>query len=590
MTEPDSNRWSKRIAFGLWSALPVTAMLFLFGPLLIYLPNSRMFSYMLPRVVAKFALPGAAAWLLAAVCLAMLPGRGRLRRQLAALTLAAAALLWLQAHVINWQYGVLDGRDIPWSGLAWRGWIDAAVWLAALLGAWRLADALARRLRAIALALLLLPALSLAVLLAQHPEALQAKNFMLFDESGRFRFSAERNAIVLITDGFQSDLFQELIDEDPSLARPLAGFTYFRNAVAGFPLTMPSVPFLLTGERYDNSLPFADFLRRAYRAPVSLLQALRRNGWRTDVMMEAGSSFDLDPALISNLRRGQVPLTNRQAGFLFDLGLFRHAPHFLKRVVYAGQRWRFARYLRDRRPAGSARLMAARNPLDGRPFSARELEELYDVRFLADLETGASASEPVPVFKFYHLDGVHPPLRMNERLAFASLRNSRRDWKRVGRGNLVILGACLDRLQRLGILREAVVFIVGDHGASLGQFGMRLPPGWAQTGGEVPETVRASGMPLVLAKLPGASGPLRTSDAPVSLGDVPATLLHALALPAPGESMFAIAETSPRTRRFSHFVWAPGDSGKAFLPPLTDYLVTGHSWLAASWRPATAGR
>lgn len=586
MNRLSGSSWPSRLLLAAWAALLPVCTLFLFGPMLIYLPNSQTFSYMLDRVPIKFVPVALLAWLALFAGLASLPQRFSLRQRLTALSLTVGVLLWLQAHLINWQYGVLDGRMIDWHALAYRGWIDGAVWLFGLLAAWILADKLLRHAAQVVVFIVLLQAFYVGILFIQHAEARQTKNFMLFDESVRFRFSASRNAVVLISDGFQSDLFQELIEQEPKLKETFSGFTYFRNALAGFPLTTPSVPYMLTGVPCDNSLPFADYLHAAYRAPTSLLQALRRSDWRTDILMDAGGSFDKDPALISNLKSGQVPLTNRQAGFLFDLTLFRHAPHFLKRIVYAGQRWRFLRYLRDSRLADGVRFAALRNPVTGRPFMKRALAELRDVNFLAAMDTEAAVACKEPVFKLYHLLGVHPPLLMNERLEYETMRNNRSDWKRLARGNLAIIGAFLDRLRRLGILDSTFIVIMGDHGASLGQFGLRLPTGWQQTTGKVAESVRAAALPLVLVKRPGENGLLQVNDAPVTLGDLPATLLQSLGIASPGVSMFTIDPSIQRQRRFSYFVWNPGDAGKPYLPPLTHYLVNGHSWLADSWSAA----
>src|SRR6185436_19727519 len=77
-------------------------------------------------------------------------------------------------------------------------------------------------------------------------------NHYSFDDSARFAFSPTRNVVILVLDTFQTDLFQELLDDDAGLAAKFEGFTYFRNAVGGFPSTAASVPLILTGQYYEN--------------------------------------------------------------------------------------------------------------------------------------------------------------------------------------------------------------------------------------------------------------------------------------------------------------------------------------------------
>ena len=83
---------------------------------------------------------------------------------------------------------------------------------------------------------------------------------------------------------------------------------------------------------------------------------------------------------------------------------------------------------------------------------------------------------------------------------------------------------------------------------------------------------------------PGSRGPVRTSDAPVSLGDVPATIAAELKMDGafPGLSLLANASPEDRTRHFagngSFFVETD------YLPQLTAWEVSGFSWLDASWK------
>jgi hypothetical protein len=98
------------------------------------------------------------------------------------------------------------------------------------------------------------------------------------------------------------------------------------------------------------------------------------------------------------------------------------------------------------------------------------------------------------------------------------------------------------------------------------------------------QSFKAIGIPLILVKRMHATGELRTSDAPVSLGDIPQTVVEELGLEAgfPGKSMFSVAEHEERERIYRAFVGPQEDV--EYLAPLYEYAVNGHSWDDTSWR------
>jgi hypothetical protein len=95
------------------------------------------------------------------------------------------------------------------------------------------------------------------------------------------------------------------------------------------------------------------------------------------------------------------------------------------------------------------------------------------------------------------------------------------------------------------------------------------------------------GLPLVLVKPIGATGTMKVSDAPVSLGDIPRTVISALGMKTafPGESM--LNPTLPAGRRRTVLKYDPASLHltNKYFPPLTEYVISGFSWVEDSWRP-----
>jgi len=562
--------------------------LFLFGPVQIYLPNSGLFPYMFGKVLWKF-LPAALIALIGIFAvIALLPNTFKLHRTVVALVVGVAALLWLQGNVILWNYGVLDGRDIQWSALRLRGVIDGLIWLVVIAGVLIKRDLVYNLAKKICFFLIIIQLLYSVLLIFQYPGALKTKHFTMLDDSEQFNFSKKKNVIVMIVDGFQSDLFQQTANRE-EFKNVFDGFTYYRNSLAGFPLTRASVPYILTGKQYDNTIPFNEFVETVYFTDSSLPFILKQRGFWVDILMDCGRCFIKDKSLISNLKEDTVPLTNGQAGYLFDLTLFKYLPHFAKQKVFNNQRWRFARYLKTGSNPKLDMMSRLTNPVTGKLFAKEALLELFDVKFLAAMMAEKKVQREMPGFKFFHLKGVHAPFRMDENLNYKEMTVTRPNWETLARGAVSLLDVFIKQLKELGIYDDTMIVFVGDHGHSLGQFGMGLLPGReeeAQQEGPVPRGIMGSGIPMILVKRFGETGPMKISDSPVSLADVPNTVLTELGISGEftGTAMFQVDPADTRSRWFNYFVWDQGSAVGKFFPPMTRYEVNGHSWLPGSWQ------
>jgi hypothetical protein len=102
----------------------------------------------------------------------------------------------------------------------------------------------------------------------------------------------------------------------------------------------------------------------------------------------------------------------------------------------------------------------------------------------------------------------------------------------------------------------------------------------------VPDKVVSGGIPLVLIKPINSSHPLVISDAPVSLSDIPVTVMTELGISSefPGISIPDIPISEKRERKFYYYNWDNGAWDNGFLPPMTEYAISDFSWYGSSWR------
>ena len=155
---------------------------------------------------------------------------------------------------------------IDWAKGAWRGWVDGALWVTVLALGVFLYERFYRVVPSVCASLLALQVAYMAFAGFQEPEIWKAKEIDVSPSPPKeiHGFSSQKNVIHLIMDAFQSDLFEEMIDQDPDYyAKSLEGFTFFKETTGAFATTFVSVPAFLSGQIYENNGLMKDFVKES---------------------------------------------------------------------------------------------------------------------------------------------------------------------------------------------------------------------------------------------------------------------------------------------------------------------------------------
>ncbi|SAI87017.1 hypothetical protein MBBA_0129 [Methanoculleus bourgensis] len=544
--------------------------LLFFGPSYMYYGNILEIPYYYSDMVWIFvAYSLVAAAVISAILLIL---KGTSHQRAVALVFALGLLFWIQGHILVWDYGVLDGREIIWNDYLLNGIIDSAVWIAVLGVALFKAPSFYKHIALASVLLLVVQGGGLAAEIYQAPDEPEWKSYAIgYDDETMFEFSKEQNVIILVLDGFQSDVFQEIIEEDKEYREMFDGFTYYRNAVGGYPSTYASVTYILTGEHYDNSIPVQDFIKSAF-LNNSIPRTLKENGYRVDLYPHGGSEVYLGDEIVSNTGSlwyqnlsevERVTDNHKGAMELQRLTLFRYVPHILKSYFHLV------------------------------PFV--ELGEGNDVHrdivFYRSMPSLKAALSEERAFKYYHLYGVHLPYRLNAQLQDEKLPQNRSGCKESSKAALKIAGELIEQLKKHGLYDNSMIFIMGDHGTSWGGIGLNtgsLGKDAFKTSPVNEDTV-ASGIPLILMKPFNSRGSLSISDAPATLGDIPQTIVTELHLPNKfsGVSLLSLNESDERDRKFFYYTSEAFHQNteywRGYLPEMCEYSIKGHSWRLSSW-------
>jgi len=528
---------------------------FIFAPGQMFLTNIREFNASYFELLGYLFVIALPFFLLAVIFTAFFPRNLATRQKIVAFLLSLSFLIWLQGHILVWDYGLLTGGKIYFN--TYFLIFDGAVWLGVIIFVHKKSAFFYKHVKFISCVFIVV--LISTSLSTYFQTEIPDSNRYEVDNTNEFTFSKEKNVIILVLDTCQSDVIQKILHENESYKDFFNGFTYYRDSLAGFPRTIASVPNILTGQYYDNSVPFSDFLDTAFVSSNSIPKVLTDNGFEVGCFTYP---MYLDKRVMSNVR-DRTGIETATIINIYDASLFRYAPDFLKRYIYRDGRW-LLKNLVSRKLADDMRVPVNTPWVT---FDEKSLT-LEDVAFINDMMTYSNTVDERHIFKFYHLNGCHGPYLLNEKLEYEEMSGAV-GYERQAEASLQITRLFLDELRRLEVFDNSMIFVIADHG----------------TFGAV-ENVQRSANPLFLVKTFHAEGQMTVSDAPVSLSDIPKTIFSELGLKGDfvGESIFDLKESDFRERRFFYHEWARSYWSEDCLDKLKEFIVSGHVWSSESWR------
>ena len=471
--------------------------------LMVYVTNRAEFPFA-PAELAAVLVPIAAAIALAVAAALRLTSRFSERAAAGArcAVLAAAAYLYgnwaFFRHLLPVESGGA-GMTVP------RILFD--LFAAALFAAgwWFLFRRIGRGgMRRLALLLILCAAVPAGIAAFSRGSLRFGRSDYLISERTKFEFGRRRNVILIVMDAMGERLFKRTLERFPEVRGEFRDFTAFdRMESHPFAETVYAVPEILSGKVYagerEDGVGMREFRAQTVRSEDSLFANFRRAGFRCEAYPYALDAVESDPAAIDNL-------APRDGGFrggetFFGVWIASLMPNSLREFC-GGVRFSLAE-----RFVPPPTLFEG----EGLPVEAAEAEhDLICARTLA--AQGVRVGETDDCFKYLHFKGGHHPYVTDEHLR----RTMETDEVRQLRGSLGMVFSIMAELRRLGLYRDALIVVTGDHSER-----------------HTPETIS-------LVKLPGATGEtLRFHSTPCRLRDLNGTILAGAGLRPASASLFA---------------------------------------------------
>ena len=544
------------------SAVFLSAVFTLYNVATIYTGNVESFSFELKHLLLVSIAPFLAITLALSSPAMLL--RGSLLKVYAYCLCFLAAASWIYSGVFVWYFGLLDGRSWDFSRLESLKYYE----IFGIIVFWFLLfNIVVKKPRVFTYLILFLNA-GLMILtawsLVQDPKesSLQARPNL----NALYRFSNEQNVLIVLMDAFQSDLFQELLKEDSTLADRFAGFTFFPDTVGVAASTYLTLPSIHSGQIYKAGLNLKEFYSSNIREG-SFLNDLAAAGHEVTLVNPIrGDCPNLIELCIDSeeVLYGKSWALVMETAFLFDLSLLRAVPLFYKRAIYNHRFWRIAPLLRS--------YMSL--------LEHNEPKHIAGNRVLDKLGQQGTVMGDRPATKFIHLLSTHPPyvLDSNCKISRERLPEKRVAAKLQAKCAIDSFLDLLNDLRRKGLYDRSLIFLFADTGAGLhSSYIAQIPKKslWRRLVG------RAN--PIFLVKVPGAQGALRESVASIQPSDLAATVCAVTrhCYSNGGISVFDTVATRRRSRIFWHYTWRNEYWVK--LPDIRGFELEGPIWEQESW-------
>lgn len=485
----------KRFTFHqLLPGISLVFTLFVFAPIDLYLAFQAELWFPLTCLLRWLFVFGAVSFLIITFLSAFLPKK--LSVAFRSAVYACSFLAYLQGNLLIIDYGELDGRAVNWSAYTLPYILDALLWIVVIAAfiflMFRFRKKFRRILEAAACILLVTQVISMSYLLIRHLGKQDESINAYLSTAGELTYSKERNVSVLVLDSFDSVFFEELRQKNPDfISQTLEDFTFYYDTVGGAARTKYAIPFMLTGTTNREEQSYVQYLSNSFRSSP-LIQELSTGKYDSGLYVYHEFADLTRTDAFGNIETGtSVPTSRfRIARHFMNLVAFRYAPSALSRFfwIYTGD---FDQWKHD---TGNAEAYSSSNIKFYKRITSNTKRK------------GFRVSAKKPCFRMYHLNGVHPPYKLNENIQSVPPEECSEEQQAVG--VLKIVAEYLSRLKSNGIYDQTTVIIMSDHGY--------IPH----------STVEQS--PLFLVKLAGASHPFETSDLPLSYADLPEILVSAL--------------------------------------------------------------
>ena len=356
--------------------------------------------------------------------------------------------LYIQGNFLTGSLPLLDGSNIDWSLYkkqyiqSYVLWIVVAVIIIVIYRKVKY-EFFEKMVRIISICMTVMFGVTLLTLAATN-HGFEKKLGLCVTNKNMFQMSEDQNIVILVLDAVDASAMTAILEENPDYQNIFTDFTYFQNVLGGYPATRNAIPYILSGEWYENEVEFREYEAKAY-AESPLFHSLEEKGWQIGIYEGELLANDEGKERFDNVIPGERGFVSKLMLIKWEVQLtgFRYAPYCLKPYMFVN----LNHFNRIKIPPEGESMFIGTN----KDFYNRVLEE--EVSFTDQ-----------KCFRFIHISGGHPPFTLNENVEEVAPEEG--SYEDNIKASLTITRTYLDKLKEAGVYDNSVIIVMADHGYS----------------------------------------------------------------------------------------------------------------------------
>ena len=352
---------------------------------------------------------------------------------------------YIQGNFLVYNLPGLDGSQINWDGYVVDMIISVALWVviiaASVITLRKIKfEKFAKIINGVSVAVILMLVVA-TVSLFTKPNVFDRKNDERVTFDNFSKISTDKNFLIFLVDQVDSVAFDKELSANWNKEEILKDFTYYPNTSSTYLWTCFSIPYILTGQYYENKEDkFSDYFTTAIdNSP--LFERLEKEGYKMNLYEyeellnykgdKLGTRFDniQSGALISKKQ-----LIKQEAKYI----LFKYLPYQLKWIANIS----------------TLNMNATRVDEGERVFS--EFDDVLSER----LNNEALEKTNEKYFAFTHAIGAHPPFVYDKN----ANRQPEGTYQDGVNASISLVKDFLGRLRENDVYDNSVIIIMADHG------------------------------------------------------------------------------------------------------------------------------
>ncbi len=514
------------------SVLALCFLILIYAPLELLFGNQLEFNYnmyellvyMIPALLICFGF-------LAALFLLLKRKAQKVYGILLPVLLGVLLSSYIQGSFFSGNLPPLDGRIIQWADYADQRWVSIILYIILIsvcILLWKkLGTGKFERLSEL-LSIFLVLMMGVSLLVNCFLTGGYHRNKVIVHSDSGLLDMAEKqeNMVIFLMDAVDGDSFQKVMQYHPEYEAVFENFTYFSNVTSGYPYTSRSIPFILSGDWYENDEPYEAYCKKAFEESP-LFQNLSKRGYRMG-MYDPEFSFvtSLDGKFENISSKSSLVYPFRFMKMQMKMAGYRYFPFDLKKICYMTPE---EIYLASVKSNGEDQYYSMDNK-----------------EFLERLEYKKVVYSDRSCFRYIYIRGAHEPFIYEAQSKFINSNSYESSVELC----VEIANTYLQKLKNADVYNNTAIIILADHGYAVenASFGRQNP--------------------FLLIKGVEEKHAFTVSDIPVSHEDLQEVYLNLLNRKKSGDS-FPEADYS-QGRRFLFFEY--GDEEH-----MTEYIITGHA-------------